>query len=47
MATEACVEDIRRQLGDDTPDLVPFFVSGDHAKSAPTIADSHARVGPR
>jgi len=40
MATEACVEDIRRQLGEDAPDLVCFFVSGDHAKSAPMIADA-------
>ena len=40
MATEACVEDLRRELGEDTPDLVSFFVSGDHAKSAPLIADA-------
>ena len=39
MAAEQCVEDVRKQLGDEPPDLVAMFVSGDHAKAAPPIAD--------
>lgn len=39
MAAEQCVEDLHRQFGEDTPDLVSFFVSGDHARTAPVIAD--------
>jgi small ligand-binding sensory domain FIST len=40
MAAEQCVEEIRRGLGEETPDLVMFFVSGDHAKKASVVGDA-------